>query len=181
MSPAVAIAVVLVCFVAAWTDARSGKIPNLLTLPAAAVAVLVHGAVGGLAGFGMSLLGAVISGAVPYALHRSTRGRAIGGGDVKLFAALGAIGGPMLGLEIELSSFLLLGVFAMARLAFRGQLLGVFINALRLLVNPLLPTRLRRSVPQEALTEMRLGPAIAVAAGVVLLRDHLVAWLPWLG
>jgi prepilin peptidase CpaA len=127
-----------------------------------------------------SAVGLLVSAAVPWLLHRATRGKAIGGGDVKLFAALGALTGPIVGIEIELSAFLLLGVFALVRLTFKGRLLGVLGNALRLLGNPLLPKKWRRTVEPEALTEMRLGPAIAAAVVVVALRDHVAGWLPWI-
>jgi hypothetical protein len=75
----------------------------------------------------------------------------------------------------------LLGVFALVMLAFRGQLWRVLGNALALLVRPLLPAKWRQPLAPSALTEMRMGPAIAVAVCVALLRDELGARLPWLG
>lgn len=72
---------------AAYTDQARGKIPNLFTYPAIAI---------GLA-FG-SPIGAALS-AAPV-LWLFSRGK-IGGGDVKLFCALGALLGARAGLEIE--------------------------------------------------------------------------------
>src|SRR5262245_12973799 len=98
-------AAVLVSGIAAVIAARSVRIPNALTLPSAAAGLGLHALHGGAEGGLMSLAGFVFAGLVPFALHRSTQGRAIGGGDVKLFAALGALVGPSAGLEMELSAF----------------------------------------------------------------------------
>lgn len=174
-------AAVLVGAVGAIWDARTGRIPNRLTLPVAALAVALHAAFGGLARGAESVIGLVVAGLAPWVLARASDGRAIGGGDVKLFAALGALQGPLVGLEIELSACVLLGTFAMVRLAFDGKLLKVLTSALWLLVNPLLPARRRRPVVPEALTEMRMGPAIFAAVCYTSIADQLGRWLPWLG
>jgi prepilin peptidase CpaA len=161
-------------------DARSGRIPNWLTLPLAVGGLAIQ-ASGGWRGLVQSLLGLILAGAVPWLFHRLTAGRAIGGGDVKLFAGLGALMGPFLGLEIELSAFVLLGVFALVRLAFAGDLLRVLGNVARLLANPFLPLRWRSPIGALALTEMRLGPAIALGVVSVAFRTFAQRWVPWLG
>jgi prepilin peptidase CpaA len=122
-----------------------------------------------------------LAGGVPALLHRITRGQAIGGGDVKLFAALGALLGPSVGLQLELLSFALLTIFALVRLAFLGRLFGVLLNVLRLLARPVLPKSWRTPVAPEALTEMRLGPAIAAATLTVALSTFVAGLVPWLG
>ena len=99
-----------------------------------------------------------------------------GGGDVKLFAGLGAFAGVTLGLEIELSSFTLLAVFALVQLAFRGQLLLVLGNVVRILLRPFRTTDQRLPLSPASLTQMRMGPAIAVAVFVMAVTE----WLPWL-
>jgi prepilin peptidase CpaA len=175
------IAALLVCSVASVTDVRSGRIPNWLTIGAAVFGLGFHLVTAGLMGLLQSAVGLVSCALIPFVLHRATRGKAIGGGDVKLFAALGALTLALTGLEIELVSFAFLCVFAFVRLAYRGQLLRVLLNALMLAARPMLPRRWRREVAPEALTEMRLGPAIAVAAFVVIGQAGLGLWLPWLG
>jgi prepilin peptidase CpaA len=80
--------IVIVVFVcaAAWWDATDGRIPNELTVAGLAAALILRAPLGvdsvvqGLMGFAVALL---VSG-VLYAL------RAIGGGDVKLLAGVGA-------------------------------------------------------------------------------------------
>lgn len=169
----------VVAGIAAATDAANRRIPNALTFSAVLAGLTLH-ALEGKAAVVVGALGVLVTGCLPYALHRGTRGRAIGGGDVKLFAALGALLGPMSGLHVELSAFLLLGLFALLRLAFSGRLGRVLVNAGFLVVNPILPERFQRNVEPEALTEMRLGPAVFVAVLVVAMSDLLHRQIPWL-
>lgn len=154
------------------TDWRTGKIPNWLTLPSLALAPLGHLAFAGLSSSGASLGGALLSALVPGLLYRASRGEAIGGGDLKLFAALGAIAGAETGIEIQLLAFALVALLACVRLTFQGKLARIFANAGRLLVSPLLPARFRRPIEPEALTTLRLGPFIAVAAAVLVTLER---------
>lgn len=167
---------VVVSLLAAAIDFRTGRIPNWLTFPAMVVALGEASLLHGTAGFTRAAFGLALCGAVPWVLHRFSGGQAIGGGDVKLLAALGAFAGATLGLEIELSSFALLAVFALVQLAFRGQLLTVLANVARIMLRPFLPSARRAPLSPASLTEMRMGPAIAVAVLTVLLTE----WLPWL-
>jgi prepilin peptidase CpaA len=171
---------VLATAIAAATDVRTGRIPNWLTLSLLVVGVGLQAGSRGAAGLLLALTGLTLCGALPWLLHRGTQGKAIGGGDVKLFAGLGAIAGPFVGLEIQLSAFLLLGVFALVQLAFKGQLFRVLRSTLFLALNPLLPSKWKRLPESASLTEMRMGPAIAIAALSVLVRDQIAALLPWI-
>jgi prepilin peptidase CpaA len=168
--------------IAAGTDLRSGRIPNALTIPAILLGLTGNSLAQGLAGCAGSLAGAVICGAVPGLVYKMSQGRGIGGGDIKLFAALGALLGPTQGLEVELSSFLLVGVFALFRLAFIGQLIRTLVQSLRVAVGLLVPKlggpKLDDSV---TMTTMRMGPAILAAVVTILSLPYLTRWLPWLG
>jgi prepilin peptidase CpaA len=183
MSPwLLSIVSVTVALVAAVTDLRSGRIPNWLTFSAALVGLAGHSFAQGVAGATASFVGIAICAAVPGIVYRSSQGRGIGGGDIKLLAALGALLGPSQGLEVELSAFLLLGVYALFRLAFIGQLGRTLLGSLRVTAGLFIPKLRHGSAEDEALmTTMRMGPAIALAVATVLSLPHLMRWLPWLG
>jgi prepilin peptidase CpaA len=174
-------AAMLVSIIAAVMDRCTGRIPNWLTLPVAVFGVVLHAILGGTGPAGASLLGLVLNAAIPAILYGFSHGRAIGGGDVKLLAALGALLGPTMGLETEFGAFILLAAFALIQLAFRGQLLRVLGNAVYLTVNPVLPRKWRKSVQIDDLTEMRMGPAIATSVMSTLLIEQLNRVFPWLG
>jgi len=139
---------------AAVTDARTGHIPNGLTLPALAVAPLGHLLLSGPREAALSILAALLCGLVPYLMFRKG---AAGGGDVKLLAALGAIGGASFGIETQMFGFALATGFSLVVLAYRGRLLATLANALFLLVNPVLPSRYRRIAPAEVMSTVRMG------------------------
>ena len=162
------------------TDLRTGRIPNWLTLPVVGTAPLLYAILQGRTGAMLSLIGLLLAGAVPWLLHRSTQGRGIGGGDVKLFAALGALLGPTRGLEVQLTAFGLLAIFAFIVLAYRGQLLKLLRNTLQLAINPFLPRTRRLPIEATGLTEIRMGPSIALAVVANAVLTHLHRFVPWL-
>jgi prepilin peptidase CpaA len=162
---------------AAW-DIRTERIPNWLTLGGLAAGLCLQTAVhvamvdqreigaGLLAGLTNGVLGVGLCGLVPYLLFRV---EAMGGGDVKLLGAVGAFVGPVLGLEIELSAFVAMALFAPLRLAYEGKLLSVLGNSMALIANPLLPKRHQRAVPNELMTAFKFGPAVFFANAIVIL------------
>ena len=155
---------------AALFDWRTGHIPNWLTLGSTGLAVLVHGVYGavggglqGTAGALISVvLGVIVCSLVPLLMYRAN---GMGGGDVKLLMAIGAICGPMVGLQAQFYSFIAIVLYAFAWLAYQGKLIRTLFNSLRLLVNPFVPAAQKRPVSPEVMTSLKLGPAIL--AGVV--------------
>ncbi len=180
MSSVAVLFAALIGGIACATDLRTGRVPNWLTLPAICLGLLLHGFDGNKAGVIASLVGFVAAGAVPWLLYRFTKGRAIGGGDVKLFAALGALLGPVHGLEVQLASFGLLALLALVVLAYRGQLWAVLRNAFQLTFNPLMPRHCRCGVETASLTEFRMGPAIAAAVFADATLTYFHGFMPWL-
>jgi len=108
--------VVLVAAVAAVWDARWRRIPKWLTLPALALGLAFHLASGG---FGGALLAAAVGLVCGLVLLQLG---AVGGGDVKWLAALGALLGWHLWLWSIEFGLLAAGGLALAQLAARGQL-----------------------------------------------------------
>ena len=162
-----------VCAIAAVIDFKTGLIPNWLSFGAMAVGVLGHLVQGsvlvdwrtGLHEGAVSLAGLLLCSLAPGALY--FRG-AMGGGDLKLFAAIGALCQPLLGIEVQMHALLVAAIVAPARLAYQGHLLRVLGGTLSVVINPFLPANRRRSLPPEALTSFRLGPAIFAGAALSL-------------
>ena len=165
MNLIVPIAMITVAATAAATDARTGLIPNWLTLPPLLAAPLLYLMLRGAGGLTFSLAGALACGLVPYLLFRSG---SMGGGDVKLLAALGAIGGPELGLELELMGLTVAAAYAIVLLAVRGQLGKTLLSSLFLAINIFLPARMRRPMPTTEMMPMRLGVPLFVGTVAAL-------------
>ncbi len=169
-------AAVVLTALAAVSDHRTGRIPNWLTLGglcAALVGHLGHGWLTGGVTFGLIQLGFSVAGALFCSLAPAilfVKG-GMGGGDLKLFAALGALCHPMLGIEAQLYSLLIAAVVAPARLAYDGKLWSVLGRSLSLLLNPFRSRERRQSPPAEVLTWFRLGPAIFLGTLVTTLSN----------
>jgi prepilin peptidase CpaA len=162
----------LLTAVAAFLDYRTGFIPNKLTLPMLAVGIPAHVICLRLASptthvwlwVGDAVLGVMLSALVPLILWRTG---GMGGGDLKLFGALGALLGVRAGLEIQLVAFTVAALVVPAILAYRGQLFAVLRNTASIVVNPFVPVHKRRHLPVEVMTEVRFGPAIFAATALV--------------
>jgi len=150
----------------AVTDYRTGRIPNALTLVGIALGICLGACVGGMGGAVDSLFGALLAAIVPALLNRAG---AMGGGDLKLFAALGAICGPRVGLEIETAAFAC-GALQGLALWMRNGCLVCGLAAAASLVVPFAGKRIRKSlaVRTASQTTLRFGPAIAVGTALAL-------------
>ena len=163
----------LLAAAAAWFDWRTGHIPNRLTLLGLAVAILghfLHGTMTAGLGAGVeqaafAVLGALGCALVP--LFMRWKG-AMGGGDVKLFAALGAALHPLAGLEAETYAFVAAMLLAPAKLAWEGTLLRTLASTVTLVVNPLRKKAQQKPMPKELVTWFRLGPAVFLGTAATL-------------
>lgn len=163
MPSAPEIVLLIICTLAALSDWRTGTIPNWLTLPPLLLAPMYFAVTEWPWGAVRSLLGIVVCSIVPVLLF--WRG-AMGGGDVKLLAAVGALSGYMLGLEIQLLSCVIAGLYALVRLCWDGLLFRTLKNIARILLNALLPKDKRKALDPTLLTSIRFGGAILAAAVV---------------
>lgn len=168
----------LFCVAAAYTDWRTGLIPNRLIVAGLVAALALHVWAGYIAleagseallletseAVLYSFVGLFVCGLTPLVLFRL---HAMGGGDVKLLAVLGAFVGPVIGMEIQLNAFLVMALFVAARFAYRGDLLRLLGGALGLLLNPFRSKAQRALLPAELMAPVRFAPAVLVAALLV--------------
>jgi prepilin peptidase CpaA len=100
----------VVAIAACATDLRTRRVPNVLTFGGAAVAMGYHALMGGWPGLGTAAAGWAVGLAVflPFFLLRG-----VGGGDVKLLAALGAWLGPGQVLMLALAAVIAGGVLGL--------------------------------------------------------------------
>ena len=150
---------------AAVLDARTGRIPNPLTLGALGLGLALAACRGWPLGLLHGAAGALACALVPLLLFR--RG-AMGGGDVKLMAVLGALLGIDGGLEIQTLAFLFGAIHGIAAWARSGRLRAGALAVAGLVV-PVAGRRWRRrpAVAEAATASIRFGPAIAAAAAAV--------------
>jgi prepilin peptidase CpaA len=118
-------AVVALATAAAAIDTVTRRIPNNLTLGAAAVALAFGAAVHGWQGLAWSLGGWLVGLVLFLPLFAL---RAMGGGDVKLLAALGAWLGPALVVWVAVYGAIAGGVLALLLVLWRRKLGATFAN-----------------------------------------------------
>jgi prepilin peptidase CpaA len=145
---------------AAVCDLRTGRIPNALTFGAAAAGLIFSTATAGLFGLLTSLVGCLV-GLVLFLPLFALRG--MGGGDVKLLAAVGAWLGPLGALHAALWAALAGGVLAVVVALSSGYLSEAIRNLLAMVavwrtVGP-------SPIAGVTLTESR-GPRLAYAVPI---------------
>lgn len=115
MEPLTALFVlIIVAFTVAavYSDVRTRRIPNWLTVSALVLALAVHGVVGGLGGLGFALAGFAVGFGILFVLWALGGG---GGGDVKMMGALGAWLGLTMILQVFVVSAMVTVILAFGR------------------------------------------------------------------
>jgi prepilin peptidase CpaA len=159
-------AAVVTAAIAAWVDWRTGFIPNWLTMSLFGLGPLAHvfytlihtgNRVDAGRDGAYAVLAALACAVIPMGLYQAN---GLGGGDMKLFIAIGALLPALGGLEAELWSFCAAALIAPVRLAWEGRLFQTVGNAAYILANPFLPKDRRRELDRETVSWFRMGPAI---------------------
>jgi len=104
---------------AAVVDLRHRRIPNWLTASVLIAGIALNIWRGGMAGGALALAGALLGLAILLPFYAI---RAMGAGDVKLLAALGAVLGPQMLVSVAVYAALAGGVISMLMLAHDGRL-----------------------------------------------------------
>ena len=159
----------------------SRRIPNLVTLGGLFVGLAIHGAsgfvekgfAGGFRGIGFALLGAVACGLVPFLAWKKGE---MGGGDVKLFAAIGALAGPALGFDVEARTFAFSLLVLFPYRLIRHRAVSVAVKNMRIgVVNVFRSKDAREAyVTGPKLPPVILAPAIGVAFALTLLQQGVL-------
>jgi prepilin peptidase CpaA len=123
---------VLVALIAGWTDLRSRRIPNWLTVPGLFAGVVANTVLLGKSGLISSLIGALVALGLllPFVLLRS-----LGAGDWKLAGALGAFVGRELLIDLLLGSVFVAGVMAAGLIIYKGRVRQTVRNIGHILVS----------------------------------------------
>lgn len=152
--------------IASITDLRSRRIPNRLTGPAMLFGLLVHLTFGGPAQLGLSLLAGLIGGGA-FLLFFMAGG--MGGGDVKLMAAVGCLAGMAYIKDILLSTVLVGAAMAVGLAFYRGKLRETVANVWSIVRHH--GSEGLMSHPELNLTNsstLRLPYALPIAAGCLV-------------
>ena len=160
---AIWICTIAVTLLAAWTDWRTRKIPNWLTVPALVLGITVNAFAAGWSGAKASLEGAGLALILllPFVLKRG-----LGAGDWKLMGAVGAFLGPILLLLALLASIFVSGLMAMVNLIRNGRVMTTLSNMV-VLVRGFFSYGLRAhpeiSLDNPKLLKLPFGVAAAIA------------------
>lgn len=161
--------IVLVALVAAaaWSDLRTRRIPNWITVPGAMLGFALQTWSGGLQGALASLAGAGLGLGVFIALYLAG---GMGAGDVKLFGAVGALVGPQALILVFVFTGLLGGIAATTLVVSRGRLRETLNKTGSLLFDLVrLRSRHRREASRAAATgSLRLPYGAVIAAGTLV-------------
>jgi prepilin peptidase CpaA len=98
---------------------------------------------------------------------------AAGAGDVKLLAAMGALLGPRIGIEMAFYSFVVAGLVGPARLAYEGRLFSSIKTAALVAVRPSSKNNENaKTLVADLSARFPLGPSVLVGTIVT-------SWLHW--
>lgn len=165
MKPLILGAAMLLAVIAGWTDSRSRRIPNWLTVPAALIGIGTNTALGGWEGLKLSLLGAAVGLALllPFVLLRS-----LGAGDWKFAGALGTFVGRIVLVDLLLVSIFVAGIMALALVVYKGRVRQTAKNIGHIFIS-LVTFRLPGShVSLDNPDSLKVPYGVALAATVVL-------------
>ncbi len=156
---------VALALIAGWTDWRSRRIPNWLTVPGFLVGVLSNVLAGGWAGLKTSLLGAGLGLLLllPLVFLRS-----LGAGDWKLAGALGAFVGPGILADLLMGSVFVAGIMALGLVIYKQRFKETMKNIGRLLASMVTFHRPGPEVSLDNPQSLKVPYGVALALTTVL-------------
>jgi prepilin peptidase CpaA len=158
----------------AVTDIGSRKIPNWLTYGGLLAAIPARFFALGWPGLTTSLIGVIAGGGIFFVLFLLG---GMGGGDVKLMAAVGAWAGAEQTVVILIATAIAGGIIGLAYMIFHGKVLRTLANTFELLRHHL--TSGLRPHPELNIQEpgtLRIPYALAIAIGTLYCFGKTFAW-----
>lgn len=155
----------IVLIVAAVSDLRYRRIPNLLTYPMMAGGVIYHSCTNGAQGF-LFGAGGLFLGIILLIVFYVTGG--MGAGDVKLLGAVGSMLGPSGVFEAFVYSAAIGGVYALVLIVWDGRLLATVKRYWTMLKTFFHTGRLFYVPPAESERSRNLCYGVAIAIGTIL-------------
>ena len=145
-----------------YYDVRYRRIPNAFVLAALIGGIAINGIFGGVSGLIASLGGCALAFALMFMLHIFG---AMGAGDVKLFAAIGAVTGAHLVLPTFIVVVLTGGVLALVSIIRAGVVVSTMHRVLQILVGMLPGWEMPRfAVPTDRTHTIPYGVAITIGS-----------------
>jgi prepilin peptidase CpaA len=169
------VAFVLVMGTATGWDITRRRIPNALVLTGIAAGLLFR-LPGGWASVGAGLAGAGLALALTFPLFAL---RGLGGGDVKLFAAVGAFLGPAGFIAALLASAIIGGLLAVGLALRRGVLLPILLNIRDLAVNAVTFGKSGERVTLDTPGALTVPYGAAIALGSLAIWFLQPGGVPW--
>lgn len=168
------IGAVLVASLGAITDVRSARLPNRLTYSALIVALVLRTAMMGWTGMKSGAIGIGIAGGLFCVLYAIG---AMGGGDMKMMAAVGAWVGSAHILTVLIAIALAGGVLALVSMIFNKNLIETVRNTVRLVLyrftSGLQP---HPDMNVQAPGSRRVPFGVAIAMGTLFCAANAVWW-----
>ena len=163
----VEILVLVVVLAAAATDIHRRRIPNWLTLSGVCAGLALNTFLSGWRGLGTSVTGLLLGFGAYILLYAL---RAMGAGDVKLMAAVGAIVGPANWFAIFIASALAGGVLAIILMVWKGRIKQTLLNTLYItgeLIHLRAPYERRSELDVKDPRALNMPHGVAIAAGTL--------------
>jgi prepilin peptidase CpaA len=162
VAPAQIAFLIPLAIIIAYYDVRYRRIPNPFVLATLISGVVMNAVFGGLSGVLLSCAGCLFAFVLMFLLHVFG---AMGAGDVKLFAAIGAVMGAHLVLPTFLVVILTGGLLATISIIRAGHVLATMQRVLQILVGLLPGWEMPRfAVPADRRTTIPYGVAITIGS-----------------
>jgi prepilin peptidase CpaA len=159
------ICVAVLVSIAGVSDIRSRRIPNWLTLSGVCAGLALNAATAGYTGFLLSAAGMLVGFGAYFVLYCL---RAMGAGDVKLMAAVGAIVGPAGWISVFVGTAIAGGLLALGLVILKRRLRETLWNAFFIaseLAQFRAPYKRRADLDVKDGRSLKMPHGVAIAAG----------------